>query len=86
MKQWIKNGNKYFYVKYDNQNETMRKSYLYHHMKRYDEIIAFNFVQQPKRVLNTDFVVEKMMSKLSIDDEVRHIVKKDFKIIPINHL
>ncbi|MCD7948958.1 MAG: hypothetical protein LUG12_01680 [Erysipelotrichaceae bacterium] len=83
MSRWIKNDNKYYYVKYDDSEE-MRIKYS-SKVLRYN-IIAFDFVQQPKKVFNTDVVVEEIMNQLSIDDEVRDIVKRDFKMIPIDHL
>ncbi|MCD7892288.1 MAG: hypothetical protein LUG60_01175 [Erysipelotrichaceae bacterium] len=83
MSRWIKNDNKYYYVKYD-ESEEIRLKYLTKKL-RYN-IMAFDFVGQPRKVFNTDYVVEQIMSKLSIDDEVKDIVKRDFKMIPINHL
>ncbi|MCD7808370.1 MAG: hypothetical protein LUH02_03430 [Erysipelotrichaceae bacterium] len=83
MSRWIKNDNKYYYVKYD-ESEEIRLKYLTKKL-RYN-IMAFDFVEQPRKVFNMDYVVKQIMSKLSIDDEVKGIVKRDFKMIPIDHL
>lgn len=81
MSLWIKKEKTYYYVNYD-ESEKLREKYLYHLSRLYDNIIAFTFVQRPKRVFNSDYVVEQIMSQLCIDDEVKDIVKNDFKIIP----
>ncbi len=85
MSLWIKQEKTYYYVNYD-ESEKLREEYLYYKSKLYDDITAFTFVQQPKRVFNSDYMVEQIMSQLSIDDEVKDIVKRDFKIIPLDHL
>ncbi|MCD8028037.1 MAG: hypothetical protein LUF02_05115 [Erysipelotrichaceae bacterium] len=79
----------YYYVMYD-ESDVIREEYAYkvshYKLNVYDEIVAFDFVQQPKRVFNSDYVVEQMMLQLSIEDEVKDIIKRDFKIIPLDHL
>ncbi len=83
MSRWIKNKNTYYYVKYD-ESEEMRLKYS-SNMLRYN-IMAFDFVQQPKKFFNTDIIVENIMNQLSIDDKVKDIVKRDFKLIREDHL
>ncbi|MCD7892816.1 MAG: hypothetical protein LUG60_03855 [Erysipelotrichaceae bacterium] len=85
MSLWIKQEKTYYYVNYD-ESEKLREKYVYYKSRLYDDTIAFTFVPQPKRVFNSDYMVEQMMSQLSIDDEVKDIVKRDFKIIPLDHL
>ncbi len=85
MSLWIKQEKTYYYVNYD-ESEKLREKYLYYKSRLYDDTMAFTFAQQPKRVFNSDYMVELMMSQLSIDDEVKDIVKRDFKIIPLDHL
>ncbi|MCD7892809.1 MAG: hypothetical protein LUG60_03815 [Erysipelotrichaceae bacterium] len=85
MSLWIKQEKTYHYVNYD-ESEKLREKYVYYKSKLYDDTIAFTFAQQPKRVFNSDYMVDQMMSQLSIDDEVKDIVKRDFKIIPLDHL
>jgi len=89
MSRWIKRDYVYYYVMYD-ESDVIREEYAYkvshYKLNVYDEIVAFDFVQQPKRVFNSDYVVEQMMLQLSIEDEVKDIIKRDFKIIPLDHL